>query len=240
VHAQPGLAKSGLSICFLGSLESQASLRASRRAFIVVALLFSSPPATRAAGSAVRLRTTLSWATVAMADDEESFGSDDDLSSDHHSSDPSSEEEHECKGPLRGANGWRTSSLNGAAPAADGCASSAAPRTDSEQPEVSPHAHRGAFRSPRRRGRSEDSRSHYKREIEWVKEGAKEDLINQEFDGHSLHHPEVQIEWSSFIQSAASVSKEMQSAPAVAPAASGIPQRTKPSWDRGVGHVPTM
>ena len=68
------------------------------------------------------------------------------------------------------------------------------------------------FRSPRRRGRSEDSRSHYKREIEWVKEGAKEDLINQEFDGHSLHHPEVQSEWSSFIQSAASVSKEMQSA----------------------------
>ena len=251
MHAQPGLAKSGLSICFLGSLESQASLRASRRAFIVVALLFSSPPATRAAGSAVRLRTTLSWATVAMADDEESFGSDDDL---HHSSDPSSEEEDEDRevlprilprilprrGPLRGANGWRTSSLNGAAPAADGCASSAAPRTDSEQPEVSPHAHRGAFRSPRRRGRSEDSRSHYKREIEWVKEGAKEDLINQEFDGHSLHHPEVQSEWSSFIQSAASVSKEMQSAPAVAPAASGIPQRTKPSWDRGVGHVPTM
>lgn len=73
-----------------------------------------------------------------------------------------------------------------------------------------------------------------------MKEGAKEDLINQEFDGHSLHHPEVQSEWSSFIQSAASVSKEMQSAPAVAPAASGIPQRTKPSWDRGVGHVPTM
>jgi len=159
-----------------------------------------------------------------MADDEESFGSDDDL---HHSSDPSSEEEEEDRevlprilprilprrGPLRGANGWRTSSLNGAAPAADGCASSAAPRTDSEQPEVSPHAHRGAFRSPRRRGRSEDSRSHYKREIEWVKEGAKEDLINQEFDGHSLHHPEVQSEWSSFIQSAASVSKEMQSVP---------------------------
>jgi hypothetical protein len=50
----------------------------------------------------------------------------------------------------------------------------------------------------------------------------------------------VQSEWSTFIQSAASVSKEMQSAPAVAPAASGIPQRTKPSWDRGVGHVPTM
>jgi hypothetical protein len=108
--AQPGLAKSGLSICFLASLESQESLRASRRAFIVVALLFSSPPATRTAGSAVRLRTTLSWATVAMADDEESFGSDDDL---HHSSDPSSEEEDEDRevlprrGPMRGANGRR-------------------------------------------------------------------------------------------------------------------------------------
>ena len=111
----------------MGSLESQASLRASRRAFIVIALLFSSPPATRAAGSAVRLRTTLSWATVAMADDEESFGSDDDL---HHSSDPSSEEEDEDRevlprilprrGPLRGANGWRTSSLNGAAPVRTG------------------------------------------------------------------------------------------------------------------------
>ena len=127
-----------------------------------------------------------------MVDDEDSFGSDDDL---RHSSDPSSEDEDEDgdvlqrNGSLRGANGLR-SSLNGAAPAAVGCASSAAPRTDSEQPEVSPHAHRGAFRSPRRRGRSEDSRSHYKREIEWVKEGAKEDLINQEFDGHSLHHPE--------------------------------------------------
>jgi hypothetical protein len=231
-----------LSFCFFASLESQ-SLRASRRAFIVVALLVSSPPATRAAGSAVRLRTkrtTLSWSTVAMADDEESFGSDDDLRS-------SSSEEEEAhgevlpprSGSLHRANG-KCSSLDGAAPAADGCASSAAPRTDSEQPEVSPHAHRGAFRSPRRRGRSEDSRSHYKREIEWVKEGAKEDLINQEFDRHSLHHPDVQSEWSSFIQSAASVSKEMQSAPAVAPAASGIPQRTKPSWDRGVGHVPTM
>jgi len=83
--------------------------------------------------------------------------------------------------------------------------------------EVSPHAHRGAFRPPRRRGCSKDSRSHYKRDIKWVKEGAQEDLINQEFDGHSLHHPEVQSEWSTFIQSAASVSKEMQSAPAVAP-----------------------
>jgi hypothetical protein len=182
---------------------------ASRRAFIVVALLVSSPPATRAAGSAVRLRTTLSWSTVAMADDEESFGSDDDL---RHSS-SSEEEEAHCEvllprsGSLRRANG-RCSSLNGAAPAADGCASSAAPRTDSEQPEVSPHAHRGAFHPPRRRGRSEDSRSHYKRDIEWVKEGAQEDLINQEFDGHSLHHPEVQSEWSTFIQSAASVSKE--------------------------------
>jgi hypothetical protein len=232
-----------LSICFLGSLESQASLRASRRAFIVVALLVSSPPATRAAGSAVRLRTkrtTLSWSTVAMADDEESFGSDDDL----HSSSSEEEEAHgevllPRSGSLHRANG-RCSSLNGAAPAADGCASSAAPRTDSEQPEVSPHAHRGAFRPPRRRGCSKDSRSHYKRDIKWVKEGAQEDLINQEFDGHSLHHPEVQSEWSTFIQSAASVSKEMQSAPAVAPAASGIPQRTKPSWDRGVGHVPTM
>ena len=121
----------------------------------------------------------------------------------------------------------------------DECDSSAAQRADSEPQEVSPHAHRGAERPPRRRRHSEDSRSHHKREIDWVKEGAKEDLINQDFDCHSLHHSEVQSEWSGFIQSAVSASKETQSAP-VGPAASGIPHRTKPSWDRVVGHVPTM
>jgi len=76
------------------------------------------------------------------------------------------------------------------------------------------------------------------REIEWVKDGVQEDLINQDFDC-SLHHSEVQREWSSFIQSAVHASKETQSAPVVS-AASEIPQRTKPSWDRVVGHVPTM
>jgi hypothetical protein len=122
----------------------------------------------------------------------------------------------------------------------DQCASPAAQRADSEpQDEVSPHAHRGAELPPRRWRSSEDSRSRHKREIDWVKEGAKEELINQDFDCHSLHHSDVQSEWSGFIQSAVSASKEMQSAP-VAPAASGIPHRTKPSWDRVVGHVPTM
>jgi hypothetical protein len=61
-------------------------------------------------------RTTLSWSTVAMADDEESFGSDDDLRS-------SSSEEEEAhgevllprSGSLHRANG-RCSSLNGTAP----------------------------------------------------------------------------------------------------------------------------
>ena len=216
-------------------------MRASRRGSIVVAFLFSAPPAARAARLAVRLRTTVTWSTVVMIDDDD-FGSDDDL----HSLGSFSENEDEegeivaRTGPFRGANESR---LNGAAaaaaPAPDGCASSAANQAHSKPQDVSPHAHRGALRPPRQRRRSEDSRSHYKREIEWVKEGAKEDLINQEFDGHSLHHPEVHGDWSSFIQQAASASKEMQSAP-VAPAASGIPQHTKPSWDRGVGHVPTM
>ena len=169
------------------------------------------------------------------------FGSDDSIRSDSCSD--SEDEEGEVvvarKGLLRGAHESR---LDGAAPlppAADGCASSAAPQSHSKPKDISPHAHRGAHRPPRHRGISEDSRSHYKREIEWVEEGAKEDLINQEFDCHSLHHPEVQSDWSSFIQDAANDSKEKKSA-AVAPAASGIPQHSKPSWDRAVGHVPTM
>ena len=92
----------------------------------------------------------------------------------------------------------------------------AAQRPGSEPQEVSPHAHRGAERLPRHRSRSKDSRSPRVREIEWVKDGVQEDLINQDFEC-SLHHSEVQREWSSFIQSAVNASKETQSAPVVNP-----------------------
>jgi hypothetical protein len=187
-----------------------------RRCRAPLALLFESFSAPPAAGSAVRLRTTVAWATVAMSlFDDYLNGSDDDIHPWDSASEFEGEDEH---GEDFHERGRPRSSLHAdAAPAAaDGCASSAAQRPGSEPQEVSPHAHRGAERLPRHRSRSKDSRSPRVREIEWVKDGVQEDLINQDFEC-SLHHSEVQREWSSFIQSAVNASKETQSAPVVNP-----------------------
>ena len=111
------------------NLLNQELLRASRRVARArlhcccapLALLFEPDSAPPAAGSAVRLRTTVTWATVAMdLLDADFLGSDDDI-------DQSGSEFGDEK---------------------DGCASYAAQRADSEPQEVSPHAHRGAELDP--------------------------------------------------------------------------------------------
>ena len=134
------------------------------------------------------------------------YGSDDDLGSLHSSDFDDFEEDEEGFDASQRQCGANPSSSTPSAfvRCAPAIGSTSASRTATVPKAVSPHVHRGAHR-PRGLRCLKDS-------LKWVKEGVKEDLVNQEFDPQSLHHPEVLSEWTSFIQSAASGSKEKQSA----------------------------